>query len=164
MAIFTPVAYSRKYCLLHPWTVIAHKFRDIHCAWLRANKGYCYRDIWEIDNWFLSIVPEMLDEYIKIHTGHPSDMTDEEWVAIINAMAQSFRNADERSTEFTNPYRDEYLKTLEIDYNAGRLLCHADNELDENYHKKEKEKNDFMEKSLDEGMRLFRKHLRKLWD
>ena len=29
MAIFTPVAYSRKYCLLHPWTVIAHKFRDI---------------------------------------------------------------------------------------------------------------------------------------
>ena len=91
-------------------------------------------------------------------------MTDEEWVTIIKTMAQSFRNADERSTEFTNPYRDEYLKTLEIDYNAGRLLCHADNELDENYHKKEKEKNDFMEKSLDEGMRLFRKHLRKLWD
>jgi len=106
----------------------------------------------------------MLDEYIKIHTGHPSDMTDEEWVGILETMVQSFRNADERSTEFVNPYANEYLETLEIDYKAGRLLCNADNELDENYHKKEKEKTAFMEKSLDEGMRLFRKYLRGLWD
>lgn len=51
-----------------------------------------------------------------------------------------------------------------MDFENGQLICHADKELDEKYHSCEKEKDAFMEKSLDEGMTLFRKHLRSLWD
>ena len=164
MGIFTSTGYSKKYCLLHPWVVVAHKFRDIHCAWQRARKGYCYRDIWDIDRWFLSLIPNMLDEYIKIHNGYPSEMTDEEWVDIVQRLSKSFKNADELTTEFVNPYAEEYLETLEMDFENGQLICHANKELDEKYHSCEKEKDAFMEKSLDEGMILFRKHLRSLWD
>lgn len=33
----------------------------------------------------------MLDEYIKIHNGYPSDMTDEEWVDIVQRMSKTFK-------------------------------------------------------------------------
>ena len=120
MGIFTSTGYSKSYCLLHPWVVITHKFKDIRCAWQRATKGYCYRDVWNIDNWFLKTVPQMLDDLIKIHSGHPSGMTDEEWVDILNEMSVALKNADEETTEFVNPYAEPYISTLEINFYNGR--------------------------------------------
>lgn len=78
MAIFTKTGYTKKYCFLHPWKTISYKLSDIKCAWQRANKGYSFRDVWDLDNWFLRIMPEMLDDFVKEHTAHPNDMTDEE--------------------------------------------------------------------------------------
>lgn len=86
MGIFTPTGYSKKYCLLHPWEVAAHKIRDIHCAWQRAVKGYCYRDVWNIDYWFLQTMPKMIDDLIKVHHGYPGEMTDKEWVETLKKM------------------------------------------------------------------------------
>ena len=146
MGIFTSTGYSKSYCLLHPGVVIAHKFKDILCAWQRATKGYCYRDVWNIDKWFLKTVPQMLDDLIKIHSGHPSGMTDEE------------------TTEFVNPYAEPYISTLEISFDNGKLLCHADEKLEENYYTLETEKEAFVQKSLAEGMNLFQKYFRDLWD
>lgn len=164
MGIFTSTGYSKSYCLLHPWVVITHKFKDIRCAWQRATKGYCYRDVWNIDNWFLKTVPQMLDDLIKIHNGHPSGMTDEEWVDILNEMSTALKNADEETTEFVNPYTEPYLSTLEISFDNGKLLCHADEKLEENYYTLETEKEAFVQKSLAEGMNLFQKYFRDLWD
>ncbi len=141
-----------------------HKCRDIKCAWQRANKGFCYRDIWNIDDWFLNIMPEMLEEYVRIHHGYPDGMTDEQWVEIVNKMASSFRNADEQTTEFVNPYEEEYLSTLNMDMDKGTVECSASEELDKSYHNAEREKEIFMQRSLDEGMELFHRHLRALWD
>ena len=73
----------------------------------------------------------MLDDLIKIHSGHPSGMTDEEWVDILNEMSVALKNADEETTEFVNPYAEPYLSTLEINFYNGRLLCHADEKLEE---------------------------------
>ena len=53
MGIFTRTGYNKKYCILHPWEVIMHKWRVIQCAWQRATKGYCSRDVWAIDDWGL---------------------------------------------------------------------------------------------------------------
>lgn len=164
MSIFTKTPYGRKYCLKHPQAVIKHKISDIKCAWQRANKGYCFRDVWDIDHWFLNIVPEMLDEYIKVHNGYPPDTTDEQWVETINKMAKCFRNANKFTTEFVNPYEKEYLSTLTMDFDKGTLECSASEELDKNYHKAVAEKEIFMQKSLDEGMELFHKYFRSLWD
>ena len=164
MAIFTKFPYRASYCFLHPLKVVKHKMRDIQCAWQRANKGYCYRDVWDIDHWFLEILPEMLDDFVEVHNGYPDGMTDEEWVEIIKRMAKCFRNANEQTTEFVNPYEEEYLSTLSMDIEKGTLECSASPELDENYHKTEKEKDLFLKNSLAEGMELFHKYFRSLWD
>lgn len=164
MAIFTKFPYKKSYCLLHPLKVITHKIRNIQCAWQRANKGYCYRDVWDIDHWFLNIIPEMLNDFVKEHHGYPDGMTDDEWVKILYKMAKCFRNANEETTEFVNPYEEEYLSTLSMDIDNGTLECTASPELDENYHKTEKEKDLFLKNSLAEGMELFHKYFRALWD
>ena len=164
MSIFTPTGYSKTYCLLHPWAVAAHKLRDIKCAYQRATKGYCFRDIWNIDEWFLEIMPEMLDDFIKTHHGHPSNMTDEEWIDILQKMSKSLKNAHECNTEFVNPYDEEFSDTLEFDFNNHKFLCHANKELKENYYLYEEKKREFLQNSLDEGISLFHKYLRDLWD
>lgn len=164
MGIFTSTGYNKKYCLLHPWEVVIHKCRDIRCAWQRATKGYCFRDIWSIDRWFMEVFPDMLEELIKVHCGHPGNMTDDKWVETLKTMAKSFRNANDEKTEFQNPYEEEFLSTLDIDSNTNKLTCTADEELERNYHDFEKQKEDFMKKSLDEGMKLFHKHFYSLWD
>ena len=79
-------------------------------------------------------------------------------------MARCFRNANEQTTEFVNPYEEEYLSTLSMDIEKRTLECSASPELDENYHKTEKEKDLFLKNSLAEGMELFHKYFRSLWD
>ena len=122
MSIFTKTRYNKKYCITHPWKVIIHKCRDIKCAWQRATKGYCFRDIWAIDDWFTKIFPAMLEEFIEVHNGYPADLTDDEWVEILRKMSRSFKNADEEKTEFINPYEDDYLKTLDVNFEKQLLL------------------------------------------
>lgn len=164
MAIFTPTGYCLKYNLTHPHKVIMHHIRDIHCAWQRATKGYCYRDLWDIDYWFLKTFPNMLDEFIEHNTGYPDGMTEDEWISTIKNMAKSFRNADDEQTEFINPYEEEYLQTLELDIENHTLKHTASEELENKYREAEKEKDEFMSNSLSEGMKLFHKYLRNLWD
>lgn len=164
MGIFTKTGYNKKYCILHPWKVIMHKCRDIKCAWQRATKGYCFRDVWAIDEWFVNVFPEMIEELIEVHHGYPGELTDEEWINILKKMSKSFRNADDDKTEFHNPYEEEYLNTLDFDVETCELTCTADEELEKNYYDFEKQKEEFMRKSLDEGMQLFNKYFYALWD
>lgn len=106
----------------------------------------------------------MLDEYIEHNIGYPDGMTKDEWIEEIKKMSRAFRNADDEQTEFTNPYEEEYLPTLELDFENKTLKCSASEELKEKYRTAEKEKEKFMAQALCEGMELFHKHFRSLWD
>lgn len=79
-------------------------------------------------------------------------------------MAKAFRNAHEETTEFINPYEEEFLSTLTLDSKHGNFNCTASDKLRENFHTAENEKEEFMQKSLDEGISLFHKHFHSLWD
>ncbi|MBQ6795457.1 MAG: hypothetical protein IJO83_04855 [Clostridia bacterium] len=164
MAIFTKTGYKTKYCLTHPWKVIAHKCYDLRNAWQRANKGYSYEDVWNMDSWFLRIVPQMLSEFIRDHHGHPVDMPEEEWDKILIQMEKAFRNAYEETTEFENPYELEYLNSLELDPKNSTIQSTADEALKNNYHNAEESREKLMQQSFDEGMKLFHEHFYSLWD
>ena len=43
----------------------------------RAERGFSDYDVYEIDTWFLTIIPEMIDELIKRSEGYPSYLQDE---------------------------------------------------------------------------------------
>ena len=52
------------------WKAIIGQFRlDLRCCRQRITKGYCEKDLWSIRDWFLDVVPDMLEEYKKSHHG-----------------------------------------------------------------------------------------------
>lgn len=46
--------------------------RYVKWAWQRVTKGFCDADVWSIDWWFLSVMPDMLTALKENHTGFPS--------------------------------------------------------------------------------------------
>lgn len=97
-------------------------FRDLKCCVQRIKRGFCYRDIWSIDDWFLSVIPDMLDELKNTQHGFPTRFlknngsdTDEErdraakkWEEILTEMAFLFREANEETCQRKNPYEEEH--------------------------------------------------------
>lgn len=100
---------------------------DLSCAYQRIKYGYCYKDVWSIDWWFLSVMPNMLEDLRKTTHGYPSEMstlctnvqavvTDEDkekaaiekWDHILAEMAFLFREAHEETCSKINTYEDEW--------------------------------------------------------
>lgn len=142
--LFTKNPYNTKYLLLHPWEIFLHIGRDIKCAWQRAKYGYCFRDIWSIDWWFISIIPQMIHELNEKQNAHPCTMPFEEWKATLDEMAFYFTEANE----------DTCTQQNEIDYSFD---CQG-------WLKREKELDQYREECLQKGFNLFVKYFHDLWD
>lgn len=97
-------------------------FRDLKCCCQRIRRGYCYKDLWSIDEWFLSVMPDMLQEYKENRNGSPgilgenyadedgilcNDTCHEEWDKILNQMIFLLREADEDTCTRKNPLEEE---------------------------------------------------------
>lgn len=95
-------------------------FTNLKYAYQRIKKGYCDADLWEIDGWFLTVVPDMLKQFSKTHNGYPEilrrkyyeknkntlnityekficdcgekagEAFDREWTEILNQMSEGF--------------------------------------------------------------------------
>lgn len=102
-------------------------FHDLKCCVQRIKRGFCYRDIWNINDWFLNVIPDMLDEFKRTTHGFPSRFlkndgsdTDEDikcgaekWNKILARMAFLFREANEETCQRKNPYDEEYTVVLD---------------------------------------------------
>ena len=92
---------------------------DVKYTYQRARYGYCDIDLWNIDSWFLGIIPRMLEEHRDTRHGSPVvDGTDEktchdEWTKILNRMIFLFREASEDTCTKINPYEAEFEKALD---------------------------------------------------
>lgn len=179
MGIFTKHPYRIKYYLKHPIDFFSHYFRDIQCAYQRATKGYCYRDLWSIDVWFLNLFPKMLEEFNQIKQGHPSEITSDDWDLIIDDMIYYFKNANIETTDFINLYEKEYSKISEKKYKFMDFkkikdsnfyemifpeLSDEEKNICDNYYKEENLKFEYMKENLKKGFKLWNKYFYNLWD
>ena len=114
---------------------ISQFFRSLKWAYQRATRGYADCDVWSIDIWFLSIIPNMLRDLEGFGNSYPIGKTPIEWRATLREMARCFENAGKE------PDLDE-VKTLEgwREFNEAR------------------------EKDLDEGFKMFKENFWDLWD
>lgn len=97
-------------------------FRNLKCCVQRIKKGYCFRDVWNINDWFLYVIPDMIEEFRDATNGSPlrflkNDGTDTEeetdrafarWKDILMEMAFLFRESNEETCQRKNPYYEEY--------------------------------------------------------
>ncbi len=79
---------------------VIHQFRDdIKCACQRVRYGYCKYDLWNIDSWFLDIMPRMLAEHKLTRHGSPmldgqdENSTHKAWDEVLDCMIFLFGEA-----------------------------------------------------------------------
>lgn len=120
---------ERERGLINPIKHIKRWGRNIKHAYQRIRYGYCDRDVWSIDWWFLSVVPNMLEDLKETTHGYPSmpddfsqalvgtgapEEVDEEgmkrWKNILSEMIFLFREANEDTCTKKNPYEEEHDK------------------------------------------------------
>ena len=96
------------------WERISIWKEDIICIYQRLRYGYCYRDIWSIDQWFLTVVPNMIHDLRVNSHGYPSffEGPEEEnirkWDRILGRMEFLFREANEDTCRKKNLYEEEH--------------------------------------------------------
>ncbi|MDY6430998.1 MAG: hypothetical protein SPL00_04330 [Bacilli bacterium] len=121
----------------------------------RAERGFSDYDVYNIDYWFLSIIPEMLDELIKHNEGFPSFLEEEyyeennlnlskisdskrreilsiclnKWRNILTEMRDAFKEAKEDSCSYKNKYEEEYDSLYEKFF---RVYGHSGEKLKDN--------------------------------
>ena len=84
-------------------------FRSLKWAWQRATNGYCELDTYGVSDWFLNTLPDMLVEIKNNCTGYPDELTEDEWIRILDRMIFLLREANKDTCTKVNPYEDEYL-------------------------------------------------------
>lgn len=126
-------------------------FRNIKSFFQRGIKGYCDEDLWEIDSWFLKIMPKMLEEFKKKTNGWPDNLYNsfEEYIADIDKLIKLFNIAKREPSE--NKYLDELISS---NYKKG-IFDKYINESDKIY---KQNKN-----ALKEAFELFYKLFDSLW-
>lgn len=108
--------------------IIREFWRDLCRCHERIWKGYCDNDIFSIDDWFLGIMPTMLQEFKGAQHGCPTapglishrvfleesakekDEDLQAWNAVLDRMIFLLKEADEETCTRENPYEEEYLK------------------------------------------------------
>ena len=63
---------ARERGFINPIKHIKRWGRNIKHAYQRIRYGYCDRDVWSIDWWFLSVIPNMLEDLKETTHGYPS--------------------------------------------------------------------------------------------
>lgn len=148
------------------WYEIFHRvrwfFRSINCAWERATKGYCYRDLWSMDIFYGKLFEDTLREFNETRHGYPGNMTDEEWGKYLNEMADHFHNCLESNEVYTNPYWDEYYHRV-YELNEDENLP-ENQELYNNYKERKKEIEEKLDSEKDIAFDMLKEKFFHLWD
>ena len=96
------------------WERISIWKEDIICIYQRLRYGYCYRDTWSIDQWFLTVVPNMIHDLRINSHGYPGSFEGleeeniQKWNRILKRMEFLFREANEDTCRKKNPYEKEH--------------------------------------------------------
>lgn len=170
---------------------ILSPFRWLKHAYQRVRYGFSYRDVWNIDFWFLEVVPNMLEELANTTISYPYDskvyeenpkMSQEKieeimfnnWKDKIRKIAEYLREANEPQKEI-NQYWDEYCNfekkhdifMLNIDDIKNKLTKEELQEyerLREKWFKRSMEIEKYKQECLNKGLEMFSENFTNLWD
>lgn len=114
-----------RWYLKEPWKWPKLFCKNIKYSGQRITKGYCDRDLWDIDHWFMKVIPDMLQQFKETRDGSPSLLRDncvndegsdyidsyhEEFDKILAEMIFWFREMDEETCQRKNIYEEEHKK------------------------------------------------------
>ena len=145
----------------------------------RIKKGYSYRDVYDIQYWFLEIMPQMLEDlanekyagvpmdiFIKFQEEN-KDLSKEEaeliaetsWRSTLRTIAYYLREGNEPTQE-KNEYNDKMFANWRMD---DKLPTDNEKELREKWLARELEIEEYRKKQLKKGLEMFCENIERLW-
>ena len=97
------------------WNNIKQFFYNIKCAWQRVTKGYCDRDVWDLDTHFLNLFHFTLRDLALHHYGYPGTEpfdTDEKWKDYLMDLSLKFYQANEAHDAYPHPMYDKWCEDI----------------------------------------------------
>lgn len=173
MNVFKDFPYGKKYYWTHPWKFFKECWINLKNSWMRATKGYCYADLWNMDDWFVEIFPRMLRHLAKAHTAYPGQPpfeTSEKWEQWLTEMAENLEYAasdPEEENEYAEQFADAIDNCQQVRTENGGItykLSDEDKELRDNYFNRHKELVSLRQEILKYTMLELGQYLHYLWD
>jgi hypothetical protein len=175
LTVFSRAPYGR-------WDIYHHVlwfFRSLYCAWERATKGYCYRDLWSLNWFYTQLFIDSIREFKKGLHGAPQEFFDddkenqiERWENYLEEMAQHFYNSLEENNPDKNEFADEFhrLRLLKIEkdeHGYSVMKNHTEPEavaIREKWFAREKELHEWRYAELNKGLDMLKENFSALWD
>lgn len=167
--VFQKKNYSMEWRAKGPVGLVRQFSRDVRYSMQRIRKGYCDRDIWSIDGWFLSVMPDMLRQLKATRHGSPgvlgenykdengimqNDKCHEEWDQILDEMIFLLSEANKETCQRINPYEETFFS----DKDSENM------DMTERYLQEERKLDAYRDDCKNKGLALFSKWFWHLWD
>lgn len=158
------IFYRKKgYYLTHPNIWFSDLARGIKYCYQRIKRGYSDVDVWNMDCWFLKIIPSMLRQLTngKAYPGIAPFETPEKWENWLLDIAAKIESASEDYQNEHNKYYKDYMDTI-----TGTVTYDKDyiKEVREKYNECAQELYEEGERNLHYAMTELGKNLGHLWD
>ena len=155
------IPYSKRYLITHPWVWCKYAWKCVKDAWRRSVYGWTYSDVWDWDDWFLSVVPAMLRFLAEkgcAYPAYPPFETREKWEKWLVQMADLL---DSGSEEWKDEHNEWYKPFKEA-------RCTADSpekrELMERWIARSKELDKQGEENIKKALGEIAEHFYAMWD
>ena len=164
--------YRWRHYITHPWEFFEDCWLNIKAAYQRITRGFCFRDTFSIDNWFVDIIPEMLKHFrenLHSYPGNEEFPTFESWVKYLEEMETHFRNSNKNQKVQLNEFEEEYMR-YPLKWQKSKdginftMTDDAPKDIFEKWLAREKEIDAWREEELKIAWSQFIKIFNALWD
>lgn len=85
--------YRKSYYVLRPHRLVKDLYDEVRWFIQRGRRGYSDRDVWSLDWYLLSWMPQALEQLKRTKHGHPVTMTAKSWSKELDNMIRGLRDA-----------------------------------------------------------------------
>lgn len=128
---------------------------EVRSFFQRAKRGFSSRDVWGLHDYLSDTIIKSITHLKKNHNGGPINLTEGQWIDILNEIIETFETANKisRGTLYSitdKKWKKRWTKSLK--------------ELNEEYNSNDRCMTDSEIKKYKKGWRLFQKYFFNLWD
>lgn len=152
------------------WKNVRTFFRNIRFGWQRATKGFCDRDVWNLDGYYMDLFHVTLRHLAEHHYGFPGVEpfeTDEKWTEFLYDLSFKFYQANEENEFFPTPCADKWCEWLREHPSSHPWNDKDDGEVNPYNAEMYEESKENWEKQkavFDEAWKMLGEHFFSLWD
>lgn len=169
-------SHRKLYYLNHPIKFIIETYYNVRAAWWRVTRGFAPRDVWNMDNWLIYILPPMLRYLAEYAAAYPfnKEFPDEEaWHEWLTNLASTLELTWDENWEGQNEYQEAFdtreVRHTRVENPDGSItvtpyFTKEQKEINERYFEREKE---LYEQQIDiqkDALKSLIQHLELLWD